>query len=209
MAVDEFGTGYFEDPFDVFGVDDSAGTVKNQFGEGYSNSPFASLGRSQAGKDVASAGSGITAFSGQAGSFMSSLGAKGGAGTGGQFTTMGAMFGPIGMGVGMALDLGLSSGKARKAKRKAKKQAYAYLANAQKELAQLKKQQVYQQSGTLARQGASGIALSQLKGEGTGTGGAYRGAEKKEHEIEYQREHAKMMAEFRRIKKSGGKGGMF
>lgn len=143
-------------------------------------------------------------FSSGGGDFASMLGAKGGKGTGGQFTKIGfAVGGPIGGGIGAALDLGFSSRMADKARNKAKKAAKKYWKDARVELGQIQKRHRYGEGGTMAKMGASGASL------GSGSLVAYRAEERAQHQLEYNRAYKDFRSTYHKIKKSGGKGGLF
>lgn len=200
------GTDYFDQTFNVVAPDLSGGIDPGS---------FSVVPKSASAPAAASPGlSGASA--GALGGFASMLGAKGGAGTGGTFTSLGMMTGnPIGIGIGLALDLGFSSHGANKAKSKAKKAAKKYWAQAQEELGQLQKRQAYARSDVLARQGASGAVLQTGSVADTRRFGNastilnYQQTQQHEQNIEYNRTYQDFRAQYKAIKKSGGKGGLF
>jgi len=170
---------------------------------------------SKGGGGASGGGAAFAKYGGAAGGFASMLGAKGGAGTGGSFTSMGAMTGnPYAVAVGLVLDLTVSSSKAKKAEKEAKKAAAEFWKNAQIELGQMKKRHVSDSSETLAQQGATGVRLDMENDGGAGYGARgtvsqYRATQNVEQDIEYRRTEQAYLAEHRRIRKSGGKGGLF
>jgi hypothetical protein len=146
-------------------------------------------------------GGGMGAAGGQ---LVSRIGARGGEGTGGTFTQMGASTGNwIATVVGVVLDLGLSSSMADRAKKKAEKKAKAFWADATSELNQMRKGMAQEISGTTSEMGASGASVR------SGSFMTYRAAQQQEQNVMYGRQYNQFKDIYKQIKKSGGKGGLF
>lgn len=155
---------------------------------------------------------GISAGIASAGGLFSNIGSNGnGAGTGGQFTSLGASiggaFGPEagawGAGIGAVLDMFGSSGMADKAQEEAKKQAAQFLKNGMVQMDILHQEGNMQKGATKAALAGTGAELT------SGTSRSVQGAVGNIVDRNYQTAYHDMLKQYGDIKKGGGTGGLF
>jgi len=144
---------------------------------------------------------------GAAGGWASDWASGGAGGTGGVGTSIGAAFAPatggISLAVGFAFDVLAGSFMGNKAEDEARKAAKKFWGQSEEYLGGVEKQNKFKKSATQAAIGASGV-----RGD-TGTAKVYKDELGKNLDEQHSQLKGRLYQQYRKIKKSGGSGGIF
>ncbi len=147
-------------------------------------------------------GQAFTAGMSKAGGLFSSFGASGApTNTGGQFTMMGANFGPYGALIGAVADVGLSAKMKDKADAQNKKNAANFLTIGLANMDSLREDRDMQKGAVKAQLGATGAELT------SGTSASVQAKTNRVADFNYDVAYQDMLQQYKQIKNGGGGGG--